>query len=121
LFFLLGAKKADDETIQLTWSLPPHLPNLDFPEDLHLRHAMITAALQTGLRGSLCPCLAWTFNHRPGWLHHPLFFYFIWNPPFVKRFYKSLMKSPCLSPWFRNIIIIEKVLPETASPYNRKV
>lgn len=37
-----------------------------FAEDLLLRYAMITGLSPAGLRGSFCPYLAWTFNHRPG-------------------------------------------------------
>ena len=38
----------------------------NFPEDLLLNCAMITAALRMSLRGAFCPQLAWPCNHRPG-------------------------------------------------------
>ena len=45
----------------------PTLAFIRFPEDLLLRYAMITARSPAhGLRGSFCPHLAWTCNHRPG-------------------------------------------------------
>ena len=44
----------------------PTLAFTRFAEDLLLRYAMITGLSPAGLRGSFCPYLAWTFNHRPG-------------------------------------------------------
>lgn len=48
----------------------PTLAFARFTEDLLLRYAMITARTpRNSLRGSFCPYLAWTCNHRPEQLY----------------------------------------------------
>ena len=60
----------------------PTLAFIRFPEDLLLRYAMITARSPAhGLRGSFCPHLAWTCNHRPG------------TAPFILPFWRKSFKS----------------------------
>lgn len=64
--------------LRLTWPFPPHSPAGDFApgyittllsrlnrQDLLLGCAMLIQAFCQNLRGSLCPHLTWTFNHRP--------------------------------------------------------